>query len=1204
MVNWNPYLESICHKYAQWWQVYTLTDVEGRQRVETERSPLLLGLMVQTVQPEKEEVSQKQEKTERLGVLEGLRKYAKDHVLLVGHPGSGKSTALARLLLEEAQAHLEINFQADSESRLKTAQSPAISPFQRASAMSQGINSLADSRIPVLVELRYYQTSVLDLIRSFFKQHGLLLDKAAIERLLFEQRFLLLVDGLNELPSEAARQDLIVFRRENAATPMIFTTRDLGVGGNLDIAKKLTMQPLTEAQMQQFVRKYLPEHSEQMLQLLGAHLQIQEFGQTPLLLVMLCSLFELTGRLPSDLGLVFRQFIQSYDYTIKVDVPVSSESRRWGFQLLKRLAFAMTQGYNLTESRETLSRQEAEELLTAFLHAKNLNKHRERAHFWLVDLLNHHLIELGVNDQIKFRHSLIREYYAAEALLELLPNISDDSLKRDYLNYPKWTEVLALMLNFVDQESQALRVVKAALEVDFILGARLAGAVKSEFQTQAIELFTGLNISPKLKLRLLGIARSDSAIISLIEALINNNFDIRKHAANELKRISGPELLPYLSELLLTNTANHALDEVLDLIAAIQQRYKYYNHVLHYNYTLMPVELGRINIKATLPTLHPALAAPDRSIPQKNAHALERVSSSELLPYGANAEIQKYSKDITKAYSQHIIIVESSVTRDTLMEPKLTLRVVVASPSDVKPERNLLSAVIEELNHGIAAERGLRLELSRWETDAYPGFHPEGAQGLIDSILRIEDCDILIGIFWKRFGTPVTDAESGTEHEFRRAYESWRMQRHPQIMFYFCERSYTPRSKEEVDQWGKVLHFKQTFPREGLSWTYKSRPEFERLVRIHLTKLIRQNWGNRNNLQTYELPGISPKQSISTSLMHILHLSDLHFGNLDNAQLWYTQLAADLRHELKCTHLDAVILSGDIANKSTPEEYDAAKLFLDKLITAFQPTSDQLVIVPGNHDLNWGLAKQAYILMDRQDYQGELQEGCYIPVGDDVIRARDENNYKQRFANFSKFYQDIKGESYPLEYEQQGILHHLPEHNLLILGLNSAWQLDHYYKSRASIHSIALSNALEKIDTHYTTYEKCLKIAVWHHPLDSAFPDRIIDQGFMEQLAVAGFRLFLHGHIHKAETSLFRYDLSTNGRKLDRICAGTFGAPTKELVTAYPWQYNLLKFEGNKLTVHTRRREELNGAWKPDARWLMGAGQNPLPYYEIPLFAA
>jgi 3',5'-cyclic AMP phosphodiesterase CpdA len=189
---------------------------------------------------------------------------------------------------------------------------------------------------------------------------------------------------------------------------------------------------------------------------------------------------------------------------------------------------------------------------------------------------------------------------------------------------------------------------------------------------------------------------------------------------------------------------------------------------------------------------------------------------------------------------------------------------------------------------------------------------------------------------------------------------------------------------------------------------------------------------------------------------------------------------------------------------------------------------------------------------------------------------------------------------YPLDYDQQYTLDHLKEQNLLILGLNSPWQLDHHYKSRASINMGALTNALTQIRRN-PDYKNCLKIAVWHHPLDSAYSDRITDQGFLEQLAVNGFRFFLHGHIHKAETSLYRYDMSTNGRKLDRICAGTFGAPVREWVPGYPLQYNLLKFEDNQLTVYTRRREELNGAWKPDARWLQGAGKTPLDYYAISL---
>ncbi|NEP52162.1 MAG: metallophosphoesterase, partial [Moorea sp. SIO3C2] len=271
---------------------------------------------------------------------------------------------------------------------------------------------------------------------------------------------------------------------------------------------------------------------------------------------------------------------------------------------------------------------------------------------------------------------------------------------------------------------------------------------------------------------------------------------------------------------------------------------------------------------------------------------------------------------------------------------------------------------------------------------------------------------------------------------------------------------------------------------------------------------------------------------------HILHLSDLHITTSEQATLWSNQLAQDLSYELQIPNLDALILSGDIANYSTAEEYQAAQQFLDNLGKEFTLDPEKIVLVPGNHDLNWELAKRGYQLLDLEDYDGKPKEGHYIEESQNVIRVRDEAKYQQRFAHFSQFYQAIKGQPYPLDYDQQAIIEHFPEQNLLILGLNSAWELDHHFKTRASIKSGALSKALAKIRRN-RDYDKCMKIAVWHHPLNSDGSDRITDKGFIEQLAVAGFRLFLHGHIHKAETSLFRYDLSPSGRKLDQICAGT-----------------------------------------------------------------
>jgi len=337
-----------------------------------------------------------------------------------------------------------------------------------------------------------------------------------------------------------------------------------------------------------------------------------------------------------------------------------------------------------------------------------------------------------------------------------------------------------------------------------------------------------------------------------------------------------------------------------------------------------------------------------------------------------------------------------------------------------------------------------------------------------------------------------------------------------------------------------------------------------------------------------------------SSLMHILHLSDLHITNLNQASLWSSQLAQDLYYELEIPHLDALIISGDIANYSTPEEYQAAKHFLDNLRQDFPLKPEQIILVPGNHDLNWQQAKKAYKLVDRENYEGELQAGQYIQETDTIIRVRDEAAYKQRFVYFSQFYQAIKGKPYPLDYDQQGILYHFQSQNLLILGLNSAWQLDHHYQSRASINIIALSNALTEIRRN-RNYDNCLKIAVWHHPLISNYEDRITDAAFLDQLAVAGFRFFLHGHIHEAKTSKYRYDMSQNGRNLDQICAGTFGAPTQELVIGSPWQYNLLQFESEKLTVRTRRRTRENGSWEADSIWRQGKGRSSLDYYTIPI---
>ena len=53
----------------------------------------------------------------------------------------------------------------------------------------------------------------------------------------------------------------------------------------------------------------------------------------------------------------------------------------------------------------------------------------------------------------------------------------------------------------------------------------------------------------------------------------------------------------------------------------------------------------------------------------------------------------------------------------------------------------------------------------------------------------------------------------------------------------------------------------------------------------------------------------SPSDEFDPALMHILHLSDLHFGTEADARKWSGQLADDLKRELNCDCLQAMIIS-------------------------------------------------------------------------------------------------------------------------------------------------------------------------------------------------------------------------------------------------------------------------------------------------------
>ena len=348
------------------------------------------------------------------------------------------------------------------------------------------------------------------------------------------------------------------------------------------------------------------------------------------------------------------------------------------------------------------------------------------------------------------------------------------------------------------------------------------------------------------------------------------------------------------------------------------------------------------------------------------------------------------------------------------------------------------------------------------------------------------------------------------------------------------------------------------------------------------------------NLAT-EAAGAERSADAEAPVRRLLHLSDLHLMTADQAQIAYSQLAADLRQQ-GIGRLDALVVSGDLVNRATAGEYAAAELFIEQIKSGFGLKAQAVILVPGNHDVSWARADSAYRLMRRTQLAGELVPGTYVEHTPEIVEVRDDEAYRQRFAPFAEFYEKVKGEPYPLSYDSQVTVALLPESRLCVLGLNSAWEIDRHFPDRASLHTGALAQALQKIPAPVPGE---LRIATFHHPIHSNEDSRLRDTGFLQQLAVAGFRLILHGHVHRADAALYRYDRTVGGRQIDIVTAGTFGAPVREWVPGYPLQYNLLLIREHEIVVETRCRREVNGAWEPDARWLQGPGKDPLPRYVI-----
>ena len=162
------------------------------------------------------------------------------------------------------------------------------------------------------------------------------------------------------------------------------------------------------------------------------------------------------------------------------------------------------------------------------------------------------------------------------------------------------------------------------------------------------------------------------------------------------------------------------------------------------------------------------------------------------------------------------------------------LLIFLASPGDVPTERRYVEEIVAELNRTVASDKGVVLQVVRWENDAFPGYGQD-AQALINAqIAEMSKYALFVGIMWNRLGTPTPRATSGTVEEFERAVQAAKKNKQPDIWFYFRDSASKLDTEDQLEQRKKVLAFKEEVQGNGMPWAYKNPADFRDKLRTQM----------------------------------------------------------------------------------------------------------------------------------------------------------------------------------------------------------------------------------------------------------------------------------------------------------------------------------------------------------------------------------
>ena len=256
-------------------EIYTGTEV--REKISSRRR-LNISDLANHNRYKTERLELATDNEERISGMDALERYSK--LMLLGKPGAGKTTLLKYVALQCSHGHCLKQF------------------------------------VPIFITLRQFTGSehvkLIDYIMHEFRIYSIG-DEKALKQLLYAGRALILLDGLDEIREEDIHRitdEIKTFSEQFYGNHFVITSRLA--------AREYVFEKFTEVEVANFqapqistlARKWFaanPVYAERFLSKVDANKPIQELATNPLLLTLLCLVFEEFGDFPSNRSELYKE---------------------------------------------------------------------------------------------------------------------------------------------------------------------------------------------------------------------------------------------------------------------------------------------------------------------------------------------------------------------------------------------------------------------------------------------------------------------------------------------------------------------------------------------------------------------------------------------------------------------------------------------------------------------------------------------------------------------------------------------------------------------------------------------------------------------------------------------------------------------------------------------------------------------------------